>query len=74
MRACRGCHAFSKDVLAKQPEMVQQLHGPLLIDSSRRVRAALGRTRSRTRAARDVKRAGSTSRYNVQIESPQSHL
>jgi nitrate/TMAO reductase-like tetraheme cytochrome c subunit len=29
-RACRGCHAFSKDVLAKQPEMVQQIHAPVL--------------------------------------------
>jgi nitrate/TMAO reductase-like tetraheme cytochrome c subunit len=29
-RACRGCHAFSKDVLAKQPEMLQQLHAPVL--------------------------------------------
>jgi nitrate/TMAO reductase-like tetraheme cytochrome c subunit len=29
-RACRGCHAFSKDVLAKQPEMVQEMHAPVL--------------------------------------------
>ncbi len=29
-RACRGCHQFSKEVLAKQPEMVQQIHAPVL--------------------------------------------
>jgi nitrate/TMAO reductase-like tetraheme cytochrome c subunit len=29
-RACRGCHAFSKDVLAKQDETVRQIHAPVL--------------------------------------------
>ena len=29
-RACRGCHEFSKEVLAKQQEMVQQIHAPVL--------------------------------------------
>jgi len=29
-RACRGCHAFSKDVLEKQPETVRQIHAPVL--------------------------------------------
>jgi nitrate/TMAO reductase-like tetraheme cytochrome c subunit len=29
-RACRSCHAFSKEVLAKQPEMVAQMHTPVL--------------------------------------------
>ena len=29
-RACRGCHQFSKEVLAKQPETVQQIHAPVL--------------------------------------------
>ena len=29
-RACRGCHAFSKDVLAKQQEMARTAHVPVL--------------------------------------------
>jgi nitrate/TMAO reductase-like tetraheme cytochrome c subunit len=29
-RACRGCHQFSQDVLAKQQEMVQVIHAPVL--------------------------------------------
>ena len=29
-RACRGCHAFSKDVLAKQKELVREIHAPVL--------------------------------------------
>ena len=29
-RACRGCHEFSKEVLAKQQEMVQPIHAPVL--------------------------------------------
>ena len=29
-RACRGCHEFSKDVLAKQPELVRSIHAPVL--------------------------------------------
>ena len=29
-RACRGCHQFSKEVLAKQQEMVRPIHAPVL--------------------------------------------
>ena len=29
-RACRGCHEFSKDVLAKQRELVRPIHEPAL--------------------------------------------
>ena len=29
-RACRGCHAFSNDVLAKQSELVRSIHAPVL--------------------------------------------
>jgi nitrate/TMAO reductase-like tetraheme cytochrome c subunit len=29
-RACRSCHRFSQDVLAKQQEMVQAVHAPVL--------------------------------------------
>jgi nitrate/TMAO reductase-like tetraheme cytochrome c subunit len=29
-RACRGCHMFSKEVLAKQQEMVRPIHAPVL--------------------------------------------
>jgi len=29
-RACRGCHAFSRDVLAKQQEMARDVHAPVL--------------------------------------------
>jgi nitrate/TMAO reductase-like tetraheme cytochrome c subunit len=29
-RACRGCHQFSADVLAKQQEMVRPIHAPVL--------------------------------------------
>ena len=29
-RACRGCHQFSQNVLAKQQEMVRQVHAPAL--------------------------------------------
>jgi cytochrome c-type protein NapC len=29
-RACLGCHQFSKEVLAKQQEMVRQIHAPVL--------------------------------------------
>ena len=29
-RACRGCHQFSKDVLAKQQQVVQEMHAPVL--------------------------------------------
>jgi len=29
-RACRGCHQFSLDVLAKQQEMVRPIHAPVL--------------------------------------------
>jgi nitrate/TMAO reductase-like tetraheme cytochrome c subunit len=29
-RACRGCHQFSEEVLAKQQEMVRPIHAPVL--------------------------------------------
>jgi len=29
-RACRGCHQFSKEVIAKQQEMVRPIHAPVL--------------------------------------------
>jgi cytochrome c-type protein NapC len=29
-RSCRGCHAFSKDVLARQAELVREIHAPVL--------------------------------------------
>jgi nitrate/TMAO reductase-like tetraheme cytochrome c subunit len=29
-RACRGCHQFSQEVLAKQQEMVRPIHAPVL--------------------------------------------
>jgi cytochrome c-type protein NapC len=29
-RACRGCHLFSPEVLAKQQEMVRPIHTPVL--------------------------------------------
>jgi len=29
-RACRGCHTFSNEMLAKQQEMVRQMHAPVL--------------------------------------------
>ena len=29
-RACRGCHGFSQEVLAKQQDVVRQMHAPVL--------------------------------------------
>lgn len=29
-RACRGCHVFSQEVLAKQQDVVRQMHAPVL--------------------------------------------
>jgi len=29
-RACRGCHEFSRDVLAQQDELVRSIHAPVL--------------------------------------------
>ena len=29
-RACRDCHQFSKEILAKQQEMVRPIHAPVL--------------------------------------------
>jgi nitrate/TMAO reductase-like tetraheme cytochrome c subunit len=29
-RACRGCHVFTADVLAKQPELTREVHQPVL--------------------------------------------